>query len=912
MAFYRFKDNIPANTDEINASELFNQMAALARLDLAYLRPKAQDTPDLTIKVGAAVIESYWCPIYFADGTVASYAGGNTGNFTAPATNPRYDIVSLKSDNTLTVTTGSEGASPSFPDIPIGEIPICAVYLTPGSSVIKDPAEASILSPITDAFTTEDNYLLFSCGQSAVKFQWDTANVSGHFEDSGNNAVTVGAGQTCPKILVGCCFKTSGDSNVFVISSIAGTGSANDAVVVTTLTGGTPTKATGTYDLDWVRGILITGGLAQLYTGYGTAASSWSKTLTGSSNAAYSFRNIIAAAVESTSGDQIRITLTGHPTQACVVSFASIGVRDGATTNTLAVPTQIFFGGLPGVTITAGATVVSDWTDFTFNEAVDHLVITDIANSYWKYLAAGSESAYYRAGYTSYNLATVTGFSTGAGCTYVVSKIEVRSKLKPINIVYPLISTSLSALDVSLASSLSGITITETLNGQKIHHSFSYDEGLTFGIYDSTGGDTGWRPIVRNNSGTWQYNSNTTAGANDVTWTNSTINSQDGALSQALDVTQNQMSATVVNALTFDKFASQTGAMSGFIGGTTEKLYSAHGFISTSVSATPTLDSMVVSIYDTSFISHDLRPWYGSAGGVSNSIALNYVGLLDTFGGDGSDGDVTIAADTNIAPNVVKQYNNLTINVTKTLGLTGQGNMLICVKGDLTVNGTISAIGKGGLGGASSYLASNPAYGGGFGFGGGAGGGGAGYHATDGQSGGGGGGAHYSSAARSIIGAKTIGGAGGNGGLGGAGVANAGVAGAMMFLSSGYKTPKIATLLTQYNGQGGGAGGGGATAATGGAGGNGGGVIIIEVYGNVVIAATGIINASGSNGSNGSSTNGGGGGGGGGGILLIAHKGTLTNSGALTVNGGSAGVKAGSGADGAAGSAGIADIFQVG
>ena len=52
-------------------------------------------------------------------------------------------------------------------------------------------------------------------------------------------------------------------------------------------------------------------------------------------------------------------------------------------------------------------------------------------------------------------------------------------------------------------------TVTETLNSQIIYYSVSFDGRTTFTKYDTTGGNAGWRPIARNNSGTWQYNSNT-------------------------------------------------------------------------------------------------------------------------------------------------------------------------------------------------------------------------------------------------------------------------------------------------------------------------------------------------------------------------------------------------------------------
>lgn len=60
----------------------------------------------------------------------------------------------------------------------------------------------------------------------------------------------------------------------------------------------------------------------------------------------------------------------------------------------------------------------------------------------------------------------------------------------------------------------------------------------------------------------------------------------------------------------------------------------------------------------------------------------SYVKNQDIFG-DGSDGDVTISADTSLSSDMF--YNNLTINTTKTLNPNGYR---IFVKGTLTINGT--------------------------------------------------------------------------------------------------------------------------------------------------------------------------------------------------------------------------------
>ncbi len=134
------------------------------------------------------------------------------------------------------------------------------------------------------------------------------------------------------------------------------------------------------------------------------------------------------------------------------------------------------------------------------------------------------------------------------------------------------------------------VAVTETLNSQTINYAVSFDNRTTFSIYDSTTSNNGWRPIARNNSGTWQYNSNTSAGVSNVTWTNATYNSQNGAISQAAGVTQNQMTGTQLSAVT----ALQWREINGFTA-TTATLDFAAALKTTDGSQIPQVDQIKVN-----------------------------------------------------------------------------------------------------------------------------------------------------------------------------------------------------------------------------------------------------------------------------------------------------------------------------
>ena len=336
------------------------------------------------------------------------------------------------------------------------------------------------------------------------------------------------------------------------------------------------------------------------------------------------------------------------------------------------------------------------------------------------------------------------------------------------------------------------------------------------------------------------------------------------------------------------------------------------------------------------------------------------IGFASNYYGDGTDGDVTISSNTNFSNTtdgdmVVKHYNTLTINsgVTVTTNTRCKG-LVLYVKGNCTINGTLSMTGKGALVNPSSagvpttgiriirecpvgndYLANSDVTGCGAaiitseakqglirgegkiftidreGAAGGAsqsltypptGGtvGDTGKSAIS-KTGGGGSGrawreANGSGTATSGAGAAGTCFSGGSGGGGadshltssataGPGIANGGAGG--YAAGAGYNA----------HGSGGGAGNpGGAPAHVGTAGQTGtGGVLILIVGGNLTIGGAGKIEANGMKGGDGGSNNVVGpgrstGGGSGGGVCIVLHKGTLTNSGSITANGGTGGI----------------------
>jgi len=328
------------------------------------------------------------------------------------------------------------------------------------------------------------------------------------------------------------------------------------------------------------------------------------------------------------------------------------------------------------------------------------------------------------------------------------------------------------------------------------------------------------------------------------------------------------------------------------------------------------------------------------AGADPTEIDVSGGGGLGIFG-DGSDGDVTIADDTDLARDMF--YNSLTVNVTKTLNPKGYR---IFVKETLTNNGVISSVGGDGGNGGDGSAGVGGAAGAAGAVSGGSGSLGSGVNGKVGAVGQGG----NSNGSEGTIGANqstpSLGGngsGGGNGGdttlpiahAGGLGAAGGTVAGPTT--KDGFKTlPWIiilkeleSTIKKVLGGASGGSAGSGANAsaasqsASGGGGGSGasGGVIVIcakTIINNGIITCAGGKGgdaglswraAAGNQGAGGS----GGGGGGGGGVLIIVYNtvtwGTETVAGGL---GGSKSLKAiygtgvaDDGTDGVAGSDGL-------
>lgn len=250
------------------------------------------------------------------------------------------------------------------------------------------------------------------------------------------------------------------------------------------------------------------------------------------------------------------------------------------------------------------------------------------------------------------------------------------------------------------------------------------------------------------------------------------------------------------------------------------------------------------------------------------SGAPTWTSLPGSFGGDGSDGAITISGATSYNGPLQKNASTFTVNSSQTLTCDTGSPIIINCTSTFTVNGTITMTAAGGAGGRGASAS-----------------------VTVGDSGAGPGGGHFS-----VRGSSDGGGGGGFGGRGGRGAYSGGAT---------YAGPAGQIYNGWIVGGSGGAGGGQTTGA-GGDGGTGGSALIVCATGAITVASTGTITCSGAAGAAGGSANAGGAGGGSGGLVLLASQTSVTcqASSTVTCSGGNGGACNGIGGGGGGGGAG--------
>ena len=130
----------------------------------------------------------------------------------------------------------------------------------------------------------------------------------------------------------------------------------------------------------------------------------------------------------------------------------------------------------------------------------------------------------------------------GAASNTFVYEFSLGTVTKPIG--YRAVHTTVST-DTSLWGDIDSMTASENLGDGSVHYSISSDNKTTWKVLDNTQGE---RDIVKNNGGTWQYNSNATYSSE--TWTNVITNTLLDVLAEAMSITSNRMDKAQLDSIT--------------------------------------------------------------------------------------------------------------------------------------------------------------------------------------------------------------------------------------------------------------------------------------------------------------------------------------------------------------------------
>ena len=130
-----------------------------------------------------------------------------------------------------------------------------------------------------------------------------------------------------------------------------------------------------------------------------------------------------------------------------------------------------------------------------------------------------------------------------------VFQYDIGSTLVQIPVVYSsdyavAVTNSGGQINTTYWADINSTTATEAVGTGEVYYAYSTDDHVTWKVIHNT---TGQRSIVRDNSGTWQYNSNATYGSE--TWANATTNTEFAALRQAFSVAANKMDGTQMDAV---------------------------------------------------------------------------------------------------------------------------------------------------------------------------------------------------------------------------------------------------------------------------------------------------------------------------------------------------------------------------
>lgn len=130
----------PSSGDGLSIAAMKNALQGIGFLDMIPLQPRAHSPADTKIMVRGRDASGFFNPLYFGDSNARlAFVSGDTPAISAPASNPRIDIVYITPSGDIKVLTGTEAVSPTLPSLsPSGDtrMPVCAIWCKPSQTKI--------------------------------------------------------------------------------------------------------------------------------------------------------------------------------------------------------------------------------------------------------------------------------------------------------------------------------------------------------------------------------------------------------------------------------------------------------------------------------------------------------------------------------------------------------------------------------------------------------------------------------------------------------------------------------------------------------------------------------------------------------------------------------------------------------
>lgn len=194
-----------------------------------------------------------------------------------------------------------------------------------------------------------------------------------------------------------------------------------------------------------------------------------------------------------------------------------------------------------------------DWEDMVYQDSGNKLYIIDNTKEMFEYnlsTAYRIETASFVQKFTVSSPGDIKGFdirADGSRFYAVGSAARLYEFSIGAGVVIPSgyhAAHTTTSTDSTYWTDINSMTADEAAGSGAIYYCVSTDDRTTWKVAKGTDGE---RSIVRNNSGTWQYNSNGTYGS--TTWANATTNAELAAIQEAMGTASNQMNKTQLDAI---------------------------------------------------------------------------------------------------------------------------------------------------------------------------------------------------------------------------------------------------------------------------------------------------------------------------------------------------------------------------